>query len=118
MPVDDQDTDKATETVKPARLRAIKAPGFVEVYSNSSTGAITPWDIEITFGKLDVQDGEQIVSELVTVLFSPQHAKAVARVLAGAVEQWEDRHGKIVLSTPQQPIKGELTPKSERHKEK
>lgn len=119
MSTDNQDADKATDAVSPIRLRAVRAPGFIEVYSNSSTGAFTPWDIEITFGRLEVSEGEQIVSELVTVLFSPQHAKAVAGVLAGAVEQWEARHGEIVLSTSQNPVKGqELTPKAERHRKK
>lgn len=103
----------------PKRLRSVRAPGFIEVYSNTSTGAFTPWDIEITFGRLDVLEGEQIMSEQVTVLFSPQHAKAVSEVLAGAVKQWEARHGEITLSRAQRPGRDpELTPKAERQKKK
>ena len=75
------------ETVQRVRRRGVRAPAFVEVYSNTSQGAFTPWDIEITFGRLDVLDDEPIVSELVTVLFSPQHAKAVAKVLESAVQK-------------------------------
>ena len=106
------------ETASPSKVRrkAYRSDNFREMYCNTSQGAFTPWDIEITFGRLGFIDNEQAIEELVTVVFSPQHAKAVSRVLASAVQSWEKQFGEIVLSADQTPAALELSPKQAPHK--
>jgi hypothetical protein len=98
-------TEKVTdsEAASARKRKTFRAPQFIEIYSNASQGAFTPWDIEITFGKLDQLDGETAIADLVTVKLSPQHAKAVLKVLEGAVRGYEAVHGEIKLSDGQQP---------------
>ncbi|HEY2815854.1 MAG TPA: DUF3467 domain-containing protein [Casimicrobiaceae bacterium] len=102
MPPENSDTKQEASLPRASR-KAFRGPAFIEVYANTSQGAFTPWDIEITFGRLALLEGEPAAEELVAVVFSPHHAKAVAKVLHSAVESWEKNFGEIVLSAAQQP---------------
>ena len=87
------------QTEKPKKVRkTYQGPGYVDVYANTAQGAYTPWDVQITFGRLDTLDNEPAIAELVTVVMSPQHAKALLRVLESAIRGFEGKHGEIKLS--------------------
>src|SRR6478672_7855242 len=103
MPENDDGANELQAVPSSGRRKSFRSPNYVEIYANTSQGAYTAWDIELTFGRLGTLEGEPAVEEHVTVMFSPQHAKAVSKVLANAVENWERIHGEIVLSASQQP---------------
>lgn len=77
-------------------LTSERAPTFIKIYSNSANVEATPWDFTIVFGELRrLGPGKLIVDQLVGVTMSPQHAKALAQVLANNVREYEKFAGEI-----------------------
>jgi len=71
-----------------------------DVYANTAQFSIGVYDFTIDFG---IQDALKSPSDrpaartLVRVRMSPQHAAALAKTFAAAVEKYEDQMGKINL---------------------
>lgn len=76
----------------------IKAEDFRAVYINSSMIRISFYDFAILCGRL-TEDGT--VEDLVSLIMSPEHAKAFMIGLKQTVKQYEDTFGEI--ATQQMP---------------
>jgi hypothetical protein len=74
------------------------------VYSNSVQIRVSPWDFSFRFGHVSpVGQDREIAQYDVTVMMSPQHAKATFRLLEQQVANYEKRFGEI-------PILGNIEP--------
>ena len=100
MPPTEAPPSDEKQVVEVPIRKSFRSDSYTEVYTNSSIGAFTPWDIEMTFGKLGSPDG---VEELVTVRFAPAHAKAVLKVFESAVRGYEEKYGEVKLAAEQEP---------------
>jgi len=79
-------------------LQVFRSEEFVKVYANNVQIETSIWDCRLTFGELTkATDGKPSVEQLVTVVMSPQHAKALVGVLAGNLQQYEKQVGEIKL---------------------
>jgi len=77
-------------------IKTEKAQEFQTVYSNSVQIDQSPWDVRLRMGQIQAATQEEVVvSELVYVYMSPQHAKAFSEILSQVVAKWEQRHGTI-----------------------
>jgi hypothetical protein len=90
MPVDDQTPLKKTfSEVEPQFL----------VYCNNSEMGLTPWDIRIKFMEVFDREGDNaVIRRHGTVVFSPQHAKAMLESLAETIRVYEEKFGEIDLA--------------------
>jgi uncharacterized protein DUF3467 len=83
------------------------ADTFVSVYSNNLQMEVSPWDFKLIFGEIEKGEadptGQRLVKlhveDKVRVSMSPQHAKAVLKVLQENVALYEKQIGPI----PNQP---------------
>ena len=86
---------------KPAEpaLKVVRSEGYREVYANSVQVRISVWDFFLGFGTL-AQTGpdELTLDSSQGVYVSPQQAKAMQRLLAHHIEQYERTFG-IIAST-------------------
>jgi hypothetical protein len=88
--------DNKEPTVQPIRTKAADAR---TIYVDSTRMARSPWDIRLHFGLLkEAEPGVIHEEEMIVVLMSPQHAKAVLNDLRGTVKKWEDEYGEIALT--------------------
>ena len=73
-----------------------KSESYAIVYCNSTKMSISPWDVRITVGAL-VESGvsEMVNEDRLTLVMSPQHAKAVLDSLATTVRLYEESFGTI-----------------------
>lgn len=95
---------------KPEVVRR-RSESFVSIYSNSLNVEANPWDFRLYFG--DIEKGEPdptgsylakiYVEDRVRIIMSPQHAKAMLKVLQDNVAQYEMQVGKI-------PVQPEVPP--------
>jgi hypothetical protein len=77
------------------RIRSDEIPVH---YANSVQVETSNWDLKLSFGRVLKADGNVVVvRDILDVYMSPQHAKATASVLNGAVERWEREHGVIQI---------------------
>ncbi len=91
MPESNEDLMEAKDA---AQVR--KAAGFSTIYVNSSRMGLSPWDIRVTLGQVMEIDAEtQVNEDLVTVVMSPQHAKAVLSSLTLVVAAYEKAFGDL-----------------------
>ena len=66
------------------------------VYANNVTLEMTPWDFKLRFGEVvEITEEKLRVLERVTVVMSPQHAVALAEVLARNILAYEKNVGPI-----------------------
>ena len=100
MPDTQQEKNTATKDEPRSTFRD---DHFIEVYANVSHAGLTPWDIQLTFSRLDSSDGTTRTRELVSVVVSPQHAKALSAVIQNSVRIYEETFGEIKLTEGQQP---------------
>ena len=80
-----------------------------EFYTNSVRLAVNPFDVTLEFGVQDVSklDPTKIGQQNVTlpsnpvaiIRFSPQLALILTRILARAIEQYEQQNGKIPVQS-------------------
>lgn len=71
------------------------------VYANHTDISVSCYDFALDFGQMPIRDrsDERGATEpLVRVLMSPQHAKALSRILAGRITAYEDTFGVIPLA--------------------
>ena len=88
------DTDDSIK-LEPLKQFA-RIEGHKTIYANASRMDITPWDISISLGQpIVLGDGTQIVEEHVTIIQSPQHAKALLRNLVTTIKAYEENFGPI-----------------------
>lgn len=85
------------------QLESFRSDKFVTIYSNSAGLEVTPWDFRLTFGEMRPQEGNKPpkIEQLVGVVMSPQHTKALLGVLATYVQEYEKNVGEIKLPQPQ-----------------
>jgi len=80
------------------QLESVRSQGFVSIYSNSAQLDVTPWDFRLTFGELKPEANKPPkIEQLVGVVMSPQHAKALVQILSTFVQEYEKNVGEIKL---------------------
>lgn len=73
-------------------------------YANNVALKTSLFDMTMEFGVIaDVQGDTLVIKNVATVIVSPQHAKAIAVLLANHVEQYEKKFGALP-NPPPQPI--------------
>ena len=74
-----------------------KDENYREIYANVSRVALSPWDLRIVFGQSieGEKPGTLIARDMLTVLMSPQHAKALLESWILAIKTYEDNFGAI-----------------------
>jgi Protein of unknown function (DUF3467) len=73
-----------------------QAADFDSHYANSVQLKVTPWDIQCIFGKiLSLDEMKMVIENELAVYISPQTAKSLLKVLAGVVQQYEEKIGEI-----------------------
>jgi Protein of unknown function (DUF3467) len=79
------------------------------MYSNSAQLEVTPWDFTIVFGEIiRSPDQPPQVEQQVSVVMSPQHAKALLGVLANNLQEYEKKVGGVIS------LPGPATPNPEK----
>lgn len=90
----DKDEPASPEPNSPLSVRA---GVLARVYANNAQVEMSVWDLRITFGEF-LRVGKEIrVEQSVSVTMSPQHAKALLRVLSTNLSEYESRFGEINL---------------------
>jgi hypothetical protein len=73
-----------------------ESSNFTSLYSNNVSLKLTPWDVQLVFGKiLSLDTTKMVIENEVSVYVSPQTAKSLLKVLTGIVQQYEDKIGEI-----------------------
>ena len=73
-----------------------RATSWQRIYSNSTEVRMSGWDFAFIFGQAERTTLERsIVTELVEVIMSPTHARAIARILGAHLRLYEQKHGPI-----------------------
>ena|SRR6266404_5110811 len=69
-------------------------------YTNNTELAMTSFDISIRFGQIEEADADSIaVRDQAIISMSLHHAKALVKILAAYVAQFEKQHGTLFLPT-------------------
>jgi hypothetical protein len=77
-------------------LGHIRDDRFSVVYSNWIQGARSPWDITLAFGHVREADPNKVaIVDLVSVVMTPQLAKALIGTLVSTVKEYELENGEI-----------------------
>lgn len=80
-----------------------RSESYISVYCNNLQVEVTPWDFKFYFGEIEKGDPDPTktyiaklyIEDRVRVSMSPQHAKAMLKVLQENVTQYELQVGKI-----------------------
>ena len=93
----EQPTPTLTAPVEPPVTRG---PDYRIIFTNQSRMRLSPTEIALTFGYLDqlANAPGPFIEEKVTLVFTPQHAKVLARSLTEIMKVYEDRYGTIDTS--------------------
>ena len=103
---EDKMADEQTPQTAPTLLPRVRDPQYMEIYSNMSTTNMGAFDLTITFQKsAELAPGQFGVIDQVSVTFSPQHFKGLAKSLATTLEAYEASFGALSISD------AETTPK-------
>jgi hypothetical protein len=84
-------------TLKPEDMNFVRSDKFIRVYANNTQIEATVWDVRLTFGDMTVSEGKVTVEQILAVVISPQHAKALVNVLANNIAKYEQDIGEIKL---------------------
>jgi hypothetical protein len=89
-----------------AELQHQKATDFVFIYANIANLAATFYDLQIVFGQVTPPDnfqssGPPHVKDMVAVTMAWEHAKALAKSLTQAVQNYEKEQNTTVREIPQ-----------------
>ena len=87
-----QQQDERPDKVK---LQFARSEAFVKVYANNVQIETSTWDCRLTFGETTMVQGKRSVEQVVSVVMSPQHAKALAGLLANQLMKYEEKLGPI-----------------------
>src|SRR5689334_21285137 len=76
----------------------IRGKDYRTVYSDTVRLGLSPWDFRLTFGVI-VEPARQVpcTEDIITILMSPQHTKALTNILNEHLAKWEAVHGEIKL---------------------
>ncbi len=89
------------DTEKPAEpqveIETARSERFVVLYANNAEIETSVWDFRLTFGELRKAGSKLVAEQSATIIMSPQHAKALAGVLASNVREYEKKVGEIKL---------------------
>ncbi len=81
--------EKAEETPK-RNINVTRAADYGIIYSDTVRMASSAYDIKVTFGINEVlPDNNVLITEMVTVALTPQHAKDLAKTLAENIARYE-----------------------------
>ena len=100
-----QQAEIGSHPVSSDQIKRKRADNFLKVYANSVEVRSHVWDFRLVFGESD-KSGTQ-VEESAEIIFSPQQAKALSRILAANVSMYEKRFGEINLPAAPEPKQGE-----------
>ena len=95
---DDQQAEN--DTVNVVRLGTESAPVY---YTNSMNIRVSVYDFEFLISRLDISGGGVFASTLARLIMSPQHAKALNRILSTNLDNYERLFGPI----RDEPIEGQ-----------
>lgn len=88
-------TSKETLAVVTQAPKYGQAQDHKYIYVNGARMAISPWDLRIVYSTAKDIGGDTINEDQVTVVMSPQHAKAALRNWATTIKKYEDIFGVI-----------------------
>lgn len=88
--------------VQQQQFETVRSEKFMSVYSNNTLLDTTPWDFKLSFGVWVKPELGKLpkVENLVEVVMSPQHAKALLGVLSTHIHEYEKHIGEIKLPQP------------------
>lgn len=88
--------DDARPLISTPPSAPVRAPGYLDCYSNSLRIGFTPMDLALTFGRTeDAPHGGAQVEDVVTVRMSPHQFKALTQAAGAVLERWERMFGEI-----------------------
>ena len=90
-------TNGEAEIIEGGEIEHHLSPDFHSVYANSARVRTSFYDFSIVFGEISAVDDKLEREERVQVVMSPQHAKALLKVIEKNVAAWEERFGAIEL---------------------
>lgn len=81
---------------EPPNVEMVRSAGYRQTYANSVALRTTNWDVFLDFGKIvsASEKGLSVETE-VGVYLSPQQAKALSKVLAKTISDYEKQFGEI-----------------------
>ncbi|MGO9517371.1 MAG: DUF3467 domain-containing protein [Candidatus Korobacteraceae bacterium] len=87
------------------QFETTRSEKFISVYSNNTILDTTPWDFKFAFGVWVKPEPGKLpqVENLVEVVMSPQHAKALLGVLTTHIQNYETHVGEIKLPQAVEP---------------
>lgn len=84
--------------------------GYREIYINATRISMSQWDIKLTVGRAqELKSGGDAIVNLEALIFSPQHAKAVAKNLALTIQKYEQVFGAIPEPLSQEKIQAAIS---------
>jgi hypothetical protein len=84
--------------VSASELESDRATNFASLYAGTVRIWVSPFEFVFAFGHIEAGVQRNAVPRLIEVgqvIMSPQHAKALSRVLAGRVRIYEQQYGEI-----------------------
>jgi hypothetical protein len=77
-----------------------RSPAFVSRYVNHSAVSSNPFDVRVILSELVVDEaGQAMLEQQVSIVMSPQHAKALLVLLESNINRWQSRFGTINLDS-------------------
>jgi hypothetical protein len=77
--------------------QVVKAAGWQSIYVNSVEVQFSPWDFAFKLGRIEEASETALrITEMSEVMMSPEHAKALLKLLATHVGLYEKVHGSIL----------------------
>ncbi len=99
-----KNTKKVTlETAQKLDRTLVKrSSDFVTQYINNTQFGYSNWDVQMACGRVEIsRDGEHnYIDEVVLLIMTPEHAKAMLNALKANLEGFEKEHGEIIMRTP------------------
>lgn len=101
-----------TKDVGNKKPKFVRVPAFVSTYSNNAQLRTSNWDVSCVFGEIVGEEsaGAPIIEQRVSVVMSPQHAKAFLRLLQENIRKYEEAFGEIKWQPEKPAAKSAATP--------
>src|SRR5437660_1194384 len=78
------------------QMQAQPAPDFRTIYVNSVQIEVSPWDFKFRLGHIMQATTQMLmIEETAHMYMSPQHAKAMLKILSRTLKGYEDKFGTI-----------------------
>lgn len=106
------------EEIQKRNISITRAADYGVIYSDTARMSISAYDIKITFGVNEtLPNNDVLITEIVTVALTPQHAKDLAETLTKNVARYEQDVMPLRISEKhkleQEKLIQKLTPTSE-----